>query len=363
MSIRSRSGGSARSRTSTRGGSPVRRLAVLGGGAAATALALTASLLPAQATTAPAVPAPSYVALGDSYSSGTGTRTYLDDGTDCLRSVSAYPSLIASARGYSLNFRACSGAVIDDVASNQVNALSSSTGFVSISVGGNDAGFADVITECAKPGWLSRCNAKIDQAQAFISNTLPGRLGALYASIRSRAPQAKVVVVGYPRLFNGDDCNALTFFSPAEEARLNATADLLNSKLSARASAAGFRFANPTSRFLGHAVCDSPEWINGLSWPIVESFHPNKAGHAQGYTPTVSPVLTGARVTVTRRTRTAARASADELAAVQRKYAAEDRRIRPAKVRVPDYRSPAVRRAAERAGIDYDRWLARHGLD
>lgn len=36
----------------------------------------------------PASPAgTSYVALGDSHSSGTGTRTYLADGTSCQRSV------------------------------------------------------------------------------------------------------------------------------------------------------------------------------------------------------------------------------------------------------------------------------------
>ena len=112
---------------------------------------------------------------------------------------------------------------------------------------------------------------------------MPGRLSTLYASIRSKAPNAKVVVVGYPRIFNGEDCNAGTWFSPAEETRLNATADLLNSKTSAQASAKGFAFANPTSRFVGHAVCDSTEWLNGLSNPISESYHPNKAGHASGY--------------------------------------------------------------------------------
>ena len=42
---------------------------------------------------------PSYVALGDSYSSGVGTRSYLNDGSSCQRSVYAYPSLIAAAKG------------------------------------------------------------------------------------------------------------------------------------------------------------------------------------------------------------------------------------------------------------------------
>ena len=67
--------------------------------------------------------APRYVALGDSYSSGTGTRTYIDDGTTCQRSMDAYPSLLASARGFALNFRACSGATIRDVTRLQIVAV------------------------------------------------------------------------------------------------------------------------------------------------------------------------------------------------------------------------------------------------
>ena len=99
-----------------------RRALVTAAFAAVTALVISAA--PAGAA------APSYVALGDSYSSGTGTRSYLADGTSCLRSVYAYPSLIASAKGYALNFRACSGAKIADVTSTQLSALSSSTAYV-----------------------------------------------------------------------------------------------------------------------------------------------------------------------------------------------------------------------------------------
>jgi lysophospholipase L1-like esterase len=252
-------------------------------------LALLAALL---APTSPAQAAgESYVALGDSYASGTGTRSYINDGTSCQRSTYAYPSLIAAQKGYALNFKACSGAKIPDVTNNQISALTSTTRFVTISVGGNDAGFSGVLTECALPGWASNCNGKIDTAQAFLNNTLPGQLNTLYSSIRSRASTAKVVVVGYPRIFNGEDCNAATFFSPAEETRLNQMADLLNSKVAAAASARGFTFANPTSRFIGHAVCDSPEWLNGLSNPIGESYHPNRIGHSSGYLPLISPLL------------------------------------------------------------------------
>lgn len=317
--------------------------------------ALLVSLLsvsPAQAA------APSYVALGDSYASGTGIDDYIDDGTSCKRSPYAYASLIASARGYDLNFRACSGARIPDVQNNQLSALNSGTDYVTISIGGNDAGFADVLTECAMPGWMSNCNGAIDAAQSYINNTLPGRLSTLYGQIRSRAPGAKVVVVGYPRIFMGEDCNAGTWFSPSEQSRLNYTADLMNSRTRTQAWNKGFSFANPTSRFIGHAVCDNPEWINGLSWPIDESYHPNRSGHQYGYTPTVSPLLTGNSLTVTRAVVAKAAASADELAATQEQYAAADATIAPEQFRKPDLTSPRAERAARKAGVDLQRFRA-----
>jgi len=315
---------------------------------AAATTAATSLLLAA----APAQAASSYVALGDSYSSGTGTRSYINDGTSCLRSTKAYPSLIASAKGYALNFRACSGARIADVTNTQLSAVVSSTTHVSISIGGNDAGFADVLTECALPGWASNCNGAIDGAQNYINNTLPGRLSTLYTSIRAKAPNAKVVVVGYPRIFQGEDCNAFTWFSPAEEARLNQMADLINSKTSAAAGARGFSFANPTSRFIGHAVCDDVEWLNGLSNPIEESYHPNVAGHASGYVPTVSTPLTGSALKVNARTLERAAASSERLAAQQRTYAAADSGIKPEVVLTPDLGSERVKAAAVRAGVD-----------
>ncbi len=323
----------------------VRRITGIGGAALAATLVGTAAV-PAQAAGG------SYVALGDSYSSGVGTRVYLNDGTACDRSVYAYPSLIAAARGYALNLRACSGATTADVTYTQLGALSASTAYVTISIGGNDAGFANVLTECALPGWASDCNGKIDTAQSFINDTLPGRLSSVYSSIRAKAPNAEVVVVGYPRLFQGEDCNAATFFSPAEESRLNATADLMNGRISSAASAAGFGFANPTSAFIGHAVCDNPEWLNGLSNPVSDSYHPNVAGHASGYTPVVSGVLTTAPVTVTAAIELRAEAGSAAQTSLQRRYAAQDAAITPKDVVAPDLTSPRVRAAAKAAGVD-----------
>ncbi len=165
--------------------------------------------------------------------------------------------------------------------------------------------------------------------------------------------------MGYPRIFNGEDCNAFTWFSPAEESRLNQTADLLNSRLATAASAAGFSFANPTSRFIGHAVCDADEWINGLSSPISESYHPKANGHAGGYTPSVSPLLTGAAVTVTAQVVADSSASGDEQAALQSQYADADRTIEPETFVAPDLTTPEARRDARRAGVDIEKFLER----
>ena len=239
---------------------------------------------------AQAAHADSYVALGDSYSSGTGTRDYSLDSA-CQRSPYAYPALVAADRpNTQLTFKACSGAKTGDVLANQVTALTSTTKFVTITIGGNDAGFSSVITQCALP-WPFSCDGDITTAQNYIRNTLPAKLDSVYSSIHTRSPTAKVVVLGYPRLFMGVDCNAGTFFSSGELTALNTTADILRDITRGRATAAGFTFKDAIAPFTGHAVCSSTEWLNGLSNPTGESYHPNRTGHASGYTPIVRGVL------------------------------------------------------------------------
>lgn len=306
-------------------------------GAVVLSTAATAALV---ATTVAASPPASaageeYVALGDSYSSGLGTRSYVDDGTECRRSTAAFANLVGAANGWDVDLRACSGATVPDVAGTQLDALSASTSYVSISVGGNDAGFVDVLTECALPAWASDCEGAVAGAQAYVAGTLPGVLSGLYSSIRSAAPSATVAVVGYPRIFMGEDCNAATFFSPEDEELLNQTADQLNGVLATAAANAGFAFADPTSSFIGHAVCDDPEWINGFSDPIDESYHPNTAGHAQGYAPIVGAALTGSAVRVTPEVRRDAAATGAEIAREQRRYADVDATIERDVFRAP----------------------------
>lgn len=232
------------------------------------------------AAPAAAAAAPSYVALGDSYSSGVGTRVYYNDGSNCSRSPDAYGPLIAAKDGYSLTFEACSGATTSDVISSQLGALNSSTSLVTMTIGGNDAGFSTVIEDCA--AWYFPCQSAINNADSYIQNTLPGLLNTTYGDIRADAPNAHVVILGYPHLFTstGATCNFDALTSSHEE-ELNTSADLLDGVISNAAAAHGFTYVDPRSAFENHEICSSSEWLNGLSNPLTESFHPNVQGQAE----------------------------------------------------------------------------------
>jgi len=52
----------------------------------------------------------------------------------------------------------------------------------------------------------------------------------------------------------------------------------------------GFVFEDAIPPFTGHAICSSSEWLNGLSNPTSESYHPNTNGHKLGYEPLVRSV-------------------------------------------------------------------------
>lgn len=317
--------------------------------AVATLVVAPLSFLGAPAQAADAL---DYVALGDSYSSGTGIRDYISDGTRCQRSTRAYPSLIAASHGYRLTFRACSGASVGEVRSTQLSAVTAETDVVTVTVGGNDAGFADVLTKCALPSWLGNCTKALDNAQRIITNDLPGRWSGLLADVTGRAPSARVVVVGYPRIFGSRDCNALTWFSDTERRRLNDTADMLNAGLARAAAGAGgnVRFADPTSAYAGHAICDNPEWVNGLSVPVSESFHPNVSGHS-GYANVVAPTMPGLPAPVRVASSTVSSAS---IVAANAPYGSLDATVTQEEFRAPDLTTPYAKARAAKLGIDLD---------
>ena len=227
---------------------------------------------------------PNYVALGDSYSSGLGAGSYDGASGDCKRSNASYPALWAASHApASFSFTACSGATTDDVIAGQLGPVNSSTGLVSMSIGGNDAGFSDVMTTCVLYS-ESTCLARVEEAKTYIRNVLPGKLDNVYNAISGRAPSAKVVILGYPRLYklNG---SCIAGLSENERSALNGASDLLNSETSKRAANHGFVFGDVTPSFTGHEICSGDSWLHSVSWPIGESYHPTAAGQSGGYLP------------------------------------------------------------------------------
>ncbi|GGW91506.1 SGNH/GDSL hydrolase family protein [Streptomyces chryseus] len=226
-----------------------------------------------------------YVALGDSYSSGVGAGSYDSASGDCKRSTRAYPVLWAASHSPStFAFTACSGARTGDVTAGQLAPLNASTDLVSLTVGGNDAGFADVMTTCVTQS-ESSCLARIATARAYVDSTLPGRLDSVYAAIRAKATTARVVVLGYPRFYklNGSCIAGLT---ERERSAINGASDYLNDATAKRAADHGYTFAQVTPAFAGHEICSSAPWLHSVKWTnIGESYHPTAAGQSGGYLP------------------------------------------------------------------------------
>ncbi|MET7381331.1 SGNH/GDSL hydrolase family protein [Streptomyces sp. NPDC005526] len=230
-----------------------------------------------------------YVALGDSYSSGVGAGSYISSSGSCDRSTKAYPYLWNAAHTpSSFDFTACSGATTDDVLANQLGPLSSSTALVSLTIGGNDAGFADVMTTCVTSS-DSTCLSRINTAMAYVDSTLPGKLDNVYSSIRSKAPSARVVVLGYPRFYKlGTYCLGL---SETKRSAINDAADHLDAAIAKVVANHGFVFGDVRTTFTGHEICSGSSWLHSVNWlNIGESYHPTAAGQSGGYL----PVLTNA---------------------------------------------------------------------
>ncbi len=257
-----------------------------------------------------------YVALGDSYSSGEGVPAYFDDSdsptNQCHRSTRAY-SIEIDRSGLPLGFDAaadfvaCSGAETFNIPKNgqgQPNGdrfaqldqayVGAETGLITVTIGGNDAGFARVLTLCAEHPFCQLDYSPFfpfdDQsvpdllAETFAA--LPGRLATTFAAIRQAAPNATVLVVGYPQIFppNGlcVDANVVLAWDPSEQVYLTQQGDELNRIISNATDAAGPGFHFVPANFLGHDICAvGQRWFNPPLTNFLEPkgwFHPNANG-------------------------------------------------------------------------------------
>ncbi|MDI6102563.1 SGNH/GDSL hydrolase family protein [Actinoplanes sp. NEAU-A12] len=261
-----------------------RRWTVAVTGVLAVTVALTATACGGGDENATAKEATGFVALGDSYAAGLGAGNY-GDRKDCKQSKDGgYPQLWLKLRTAAkfgvVTDATCAGAKINDVRFKQLGKLDDSTGWVTLTVGGNDAGWSGTLQQCLL-GSDETCKASVDKAVAAAESTLPGALDELYQMIREQAPNAKVFVLGYPHLVAepgaGVTCEAL---NDTRRKSLNEGADSLVELIQGRVAAQpGFTFVDVRKSFAGHEACTKEPWIHSLRDDLSESFHPTAEGH------------------------------------------------------------------------------------
>lgn len=254
------------------------------------------------ARTPASVTPPEYVALGDSFTAGVGIKPqatkYVPDG--CRQSLLNYPHLVARELAFLVFADAsCGAAQINDLTgaqptnsgtnSPQFDRLSDETLYVTMSIGGNDAGYGDVVTTCLRN---SNPNATpcVDKYVSSTGNELVANAEALepqlaksIEQIRQRAPRAKIVLVGYPRLLppGGRECGRNVGVSPADATLINTWLAAINASLRGAAATQGATFVDLHAQSEGHDACKprGERWIEpGSGTDGADSFHPNEAG-------------------------------------------------------------------------------------
>ena len=259
------------------------RAALAAGGACALAIPLAA----VAAAPAGAAATVNYVALGDSYSSGLGAGSSISSSGSCDRSTVAYSALWASAsHPASYVSVACAGATTSSVMSSQLSALSSQTTLVSITVGGNDVGFESVMETCVLES-TSSCVSAVSTAENQVSTILPGNMDRVLSAISAAAPNARVVVLGYPALYDVSRSSICIGLSTTDRNVLNQAASLLDQVIQAAAARHGDVFGDVRGTFTGHQICDGgSSWLHSVNiFDISESYHPTAAGQSGGYEP------------------------------------------------------------------------------
>ncbi len=265
-----------------------------------------------------------YVALGDSYAAGEGnpgpsSDPWVDhDGNPspyngCDRSAVAYPMLVKKwlhgdkrLPSMNLQFLACSGATTEDLWASGASGLGlkgpsrlapqqlldvgdlANARVITVSIGGNDLNFADVLTHCiihrcsatSTDPWISELKAHIDALGPVLLNT--------YTAIEKEAsPGTPLYVIGYPDIFPAHPtvgCVAKTLISVAGMNYLSSLQNRLAGVIEAAANKAHAHYVNPNNpkgknTYLGHSVCSPDPYIRGVVITNKQySFHPNAVG-------------------------------------------------------------------------------------
>lgn len=236
-------------------------------------------------------PGAKYVGLGSSFAAGPGIDNQLGG---CGRSDNNYAHIIAAALDLELTVASCNGATIDNIITVpqegnplQIDAVTADTALVTVTIGGNDIRYTASTFACSGTPASERCTANLDQAAINAAiDQLPDKLGAMFAAIKAKAPQATIVLVAYPRVFPEDavNCSELEL-SEADTRYLADMGQKLQDAFVAATAAAQVLIADAYANAAGHGPCEAmaaDRWVNGET--IASSgirYHPTAEGHEE----------------------------------------------------------------------------------
>ncbi|WP_327294314.1 MULTISPECIES: SGNH/GDSL hydrolase family protein [unclassified Streptomyces] len=278
--------------------------------ASALAGALTAGFTGA---TAHATSPLDYVALGDSYSAGSGILPIDTSNLLCLRSTANYPHDIAATTGAHLKDVTCGGAQTKDFTESQypgvapqTDALNAGTDLVTFTMGGNDNNtFINALTACGTAGVLSGgkgspCKDKNgtsfeDQIDA---NTYPALVKSL-RNIRAKSPNARVAALGYPWITPATadpSCFAKLPIASGDVPYLRGIQAHLNAAIKRAAQETGAVYVDFSQTSEGHDACKAvgTRWIEPLLFGRnLVPVHPNALGEQHMADQTMSALELG----------------------------------------------------------------------
>ncbi|MHC6593071.1 SGNH/GDSL hydrolase family protein [Arthrobacter sp. C152] len=275
------------------------------GAAAALAIAVGIGAVPAAA--APPAPHVDLVALGDSYTAGTGADGWAWT-FPCIQTEGGYVDVLAADPLVELTGNgACHGALLDAAAQpgnvpsvmDQVRAatasgeLSGRTELVTLTAGANDVGVNTTLFACST-GTYQACQDAVRTSTEALYALKPA-LTQAYVAIHQAAPRAAIAVQGYPMLF--DPAAGYPVIPVENQELVNHGTTALNQALAEAAAdatnkfRANARFVDVTARFTGHAANSLDPWVyfsplpipslDGSPTPDPRNFHPNSTGHQQ----------------------------------------------------------------------------------